>query len=78
MRYGLVFVNAVAAFLFAVSLASSAPKQITWDDLIPLSNAGKPMDFGKFGKPKGMPKLSEFGGSKADMDEYVESMEFMK
>ena len=63
---------------FFLATAHAAPKKIDWDDLAPPSKGGKMIDFGKIGKPRGMPKVSEFGGSAEDMNAWVDNMGFMK
>ncbi len=73
-----VLAGVIAIVVMAAFSANAAPKIITWADLVPPNSNAPTIDFGKFAKPKGMPKLSEFGGSREDMDEYVDSMEFMR
>ncbi len=78
MKFLMIAIRALIFSAFFAVTANAAPQEITWDDLAPPSKTGKALDFGKFTKPKGMPSLSEFGGSRTDMNAYVDNMEFMK
>ena len=78
MKFFLIGLKVLIVFGITLASANAAPKKITWEDLAPPSKTGKVIDFGKFTKPKGMPKLSDFEGSTEDMNMYVESMEIMK
>ncbi|MEP1207761.1 MAG: DUF3299 domain-containing protein [Rhizobiaceae bacterium] len=73
-----VFTSVILLLVGSVLSAQAAPKVITWGDLIPEAINAPTIDFGKFTKPKGMPDLSEFGGSQEDMDMYLDNMEFMR
>lgn len=73
-----ILVSALISFACVVLSAAAAPKVITWDDLAPVAKGAPTIDFGKFGKPKGMPELSEFGGSQSELNEYLDNMEFMR
>ncbi len=70
--------SAILLFILATFSASAAPQVITWQDLAPTGNNAPTIDFGKFTKPKGMPKLSDFDGSQSALDAYVDNMEFMR
>ncbi len=78
MKFFQISAWALLVFFSAAFSAFAAPKVITWGDLAPVADGNPTIDFGKFGKPKGMPNISEFGGSQSAMDDYLDNMEFMR
>lgn len=73
----------VAALFFALTFSLStavqaAPKVITWDDLVPADTKSKIIDFGKYKSKVGHPNLTDFGGNKEEMEDYLLTMDFMK
>lgn len=70
--------TALLLVICAAFSALAAPKVITWGDLAPVAKEAPTINFGKFGKTKGMPNISEFGGSQSALDDYVDNMEFMR
>ena len=78
MRPLQILAGVLVVFASTLFSATATPKVITWEELVPVGKDALKIDFGKFTKPKGMPDISEFDGSKQEMDEYLESMELMR
>ena len=54
------------------------PAEVTWDDLSPPKGHGAQMKFDRKPDMKGMPDISEFDGSKENLDNFLDDMKFMR
>ena len=57
MRYRVVLLPLVMLLMSAVGSAGAAPREITWDDLIPAPQAAETLDFSLQGALTGTPTL---------------------
>ncbi len=78
MKFIAMPVRAILILIMLWGAAHAASREISWEDLVPAGGSGKGIEFAETGKQKGMPDVSEFGGSAEDMKLYLENMEFMK
>lgn len=66
-------------FIFKLSNTVLAePKVIEWDDLSPAKGHGVKLKLDKKAPVKGTPDISEFDGSKEQLDNFLDDMKFMK
>ena len=74
MKISRCFGAILVLFLYSISNAQAAPKEITWEDLIPPQANAQAVEFVGNTPLKGMPTLDEFKGSQATMDVYLASV----
>ena len=69
----------LVSFIFAFSnSALGEPAQITWEDLSPTKGQEFKINLGDNADIIGIPDISEFGGSKERLDNFLDDMAFMK
>jgi len=68
----------ILAFLLIINNVSFADnKEISWDDLLPNEEAGVKINTTGIDM-KGIPDISEFGGSKAEFNRFMNDMKKFK
>ena len=78
MRYRVLLLPLVMLLMSAVGSAGAAPREITWDDLIPAPQAAETLDFSLQGALTGTPTLDDFNGSQIGLDVYLARMQMMR
>ena len=63
---------------FAGNLAHAEPIIITWEDLSPSKDKGVKLNLDENIDIRGIPDISEFDGSKEQLDNFLDDMRFMK
>ena len=58
--------------------ALAEPRLIEWEDLSPTKGQGVKLKLDKQADVKGIPDISEFNGSKEQLDNFLDDMKFMK
>jgi hypothetical protein len=64
-------------FIFGNSVFAE-PTVITWEDLSPPKGQGVELNLDTKATTKGIPDISEFGGSKEQLDNFLDDMKFMR
>jgi hypothetical protein len=71
------FLPVFFVFIFGNSVFAE-PTVITWEDLSPPKGQGAELNLDTKATTKGIPDISEFNGSKEQLDNFLDDMKFMK